>query len=615
MVTVNLQADTTLHSADEFRELIVKAKDGAAVRLGDVANVLLGAEDYDMAVSFDGNRATYIGIRVAPSANLLTVIDSVRKAFPPIEEQLPEGLEGRIVYDATKYVNSSIREVTRTLIEALVIVTLVIFLFLASLRSVAIPTIAMPLSLIGAFFIMLVLGYTINLLTLLALVLAIGLVVDDAIIVVENTHSHMEGGLPPSQAAIEGARELAQPIIAISVVLVAVYVPIGFMGGLTGALFKEFAYTLAGAVAVSAVVALTLSPMMCSRFLKGAREGVRNRFEMFVNDRFEQVRQHYAKMLRAVLANLPAALVFAGIILASNYFLFVGAKNELAPQEDQGVIISLITTAPNATLEQTQLNSRQVFELFRSYPETGHVFQLDGINGLNSGVAGMVLKPWDERERTTMELNPEIQMRLGGIAGAQAVSFLRPPLPGSTGLPVQFLVCTTEGFDRLNEVSQALLDRAVKSGLFAYADCDLKIDRPQMVLEIDREKTAQLGLTLRDVGAALASMLGGGYVNYFDLAGRSYKVIPQVMQRHRLNASQLPDYTFRTASGASVPLSTIVRLRTTVVPEALNHFQQLNAAKISAVPAPGVTLGEALEGLRALSREILPQGYNIDYAG
>ncbi len=615
MVTVNLQADTTLHSADEFRDLIIKAKDGAVVRLGDVANVLLGAEDYDMAVAFDGNRATYIGIRVAPSANLLTVIDSVRKAFPPIEAQLPEGLEGRIVYDATKYVNSSIREVSQTLVEALVIVTLVIFLFLASFRSVVIPTIAMPLSLIGAFFIMFVFGYTINLLTLLALVLAIGLVVDDAIIVVENTHRHMEGGLPPLDAAIEGARELAQPIIAISVVLVAVYVPIGFMGGLTGALFKEFAYTLAGAVAVSAVVALTLSPMMCSRFLKGAREGVHNRFEMFVNDRFEQIRQRYAKMLRGVLGNLPAALVFAVIILGSNYFLFVGAKNELAPQEDQGIIISLITTAPNATLEQTQLNSRQVFELFRSYPETGHIFQLDGISGLNSGVAGMVLKPWDERKRTTMELNPEIQRRLGGISGAQVVSFLRPPLPGSTGLPVQFLVCTTEGFDRLNEVSQALLERAVKSGLFAYADCDLKIDRPQVVLEIDREKTAQLGLSLRDVGSALASMLGGGYINYFDLAGRSYKVIPQVMQQSRLNASQLPDYTFRTASGASVPLSTIVRLKTSVVPEALNHFQQLNAAKISAVPAPGVTLGEALEGLNRISKEILPQGYNVDYAG
>lgn len=616
MVTVNLQADTTLHSAEEFRSLVIKAVNGAIVRLGDVANVVLGSEDYDTAVAFDGDRATYIGIKVAPSANLLTVIDSVRKAFPPIREQLPEGLQGRIVYDATKYVNSSIHEVIITLIEALLIVTIVIFLFLASFRSVMIPTIAMPLSLIGACFIMLVLGYTINLLTLLALVLAIGLVVDDAIIVVENAHRHIEGGMPPREAAIQGARELAGPIIAISVVLIAVYVPIGFMGGLTGALFTEFAYTLAGAVGVSAVIALTLSPMMCSRILKAADHGGPSRFEAFVNRQFERLRRGYGRMLHGALDYLPVTIVFALIILGSNYFLFIGAKSELAPQEDQGIIICLLTTAPSATLEQTQLNSRQVFNIFASYPETDHIFQLDGIAGLNSGVAGMVLKPWDERARTTMQLNPDVQMRLGGIAGARAVSFLRPPLPGSgSGLPVQFIIGTTESFDRLNEVSLAVLDRARKSGVFAYVDTDLKVDKPQTILEIDRDKAAQLGLTMRGVGGALGSMLGGGYVNYFELAGRSYKVIPQVMQRDRLNAAQLPNYYFNTATGASIPFSTIVRLKTTVVPESLNHFQQLNSAMISAVPAPGVTLGEALETLKSLVKEVLPQGYSIDYAG
>ncbi len=616
MVTVNLIADTTLHTVDEFSNLIIKSLNGAIVRLGDVANVTLGSEDYDTAVSFDGDSAVYIGIQVAPTANLLTVIDGVRKAFPAIEQQLPEGLNGRIVYDATKYVNSSIREVVSTLVQAFIIVTVVIFLFLCSVRSVIIPTIAMPLSLIGAFFIMLLLGYTINLLTLLALVLAIGLVVDDAIIVVENAHRHIEDGAEPMQAAILGTRELAAPIIAISVVLIAVYVPIGFMGGLTGALFTEFAYTLAGTVAVSAIIALTLSPMMCSRLLETAGDCEKRRFMGFVNRQFNRMRGGYERLLRGALNYLPVTGVFALIILASNYFLFTTSKSELAPQEDQGIIISLFTTAPNASLQHTQLYSKEVYRIISGYPETDHVFQLDGISGLNSGVAGMVMKPWDERKRTSMQLQPDVQRRLGEISGAQAVAFLRPPLPGAgRGLPVQFVVGTTESYERLDEVSQALVAKAWASGAYAFVDTDLKIDKPQTTVDINRDKTALLGLTMRDVGGSLGWMLGGGYVNYFSLAGRSYKVIPQVMQRDRLNAGQLPDYYINTASGAPVPVSTITRLKTDVIPESINHFQQLNAATISAVPAPGITLGQALDTLRNLAKEVLPQGYSIDYGG
>ena len=616
MVTVDLTATTNLHSLDEFRDLVLKSANGAIVRLGDVAQVTLGSENYDTAVGFDGESAVYIGIKVAPTANLLTVIDGVRKVFPSVEQQLPEGLSGRIVYDATKYVNSSIHEVITTLLEALAIVTLVIFLFLGSVRSVTIPTIAMPLSLIGAFFIMLLLGYTINLLTLLALVLAIGLVVDDAIIVVENVHRHMEGGTPPMESAIRGARELAGPIIAISVVLIAVYVPIGFMGGLTGALFTEFAYTLAGAVAVSAVIALTLSPMMCSRFLRPLDHAAQSRFARYIDGRFALLRRGYERLLAGALDYLPVTVVFAGIILASNYFLYAGAKSELAPQEDQGYFLSFITAAPNATLEQTQLNTRQVYRTFASYPECDHVFQLDGINGLNSGIAGMVLKPWEERTRTVMQIYPDVQMHLFGIAGVRAVAFQPSPLPGSGGgLPVQFVVGTTESFERLNEISQALMAKAYASGMFAFVDTDLKIDKPQVTVEIDRDKAAQLGLTMRDVGDTLGAMLGEGYVNYFDLSGRSYKVIPQVAQRERLNAAQLRDYYLTTAGGTPVPLATIARLRTTVVPESINHFQQLNSATVSAVTIPGVTLGEALGGLNRMAKEVLPQGYSIDYAG
>jgi multidrug efflux pump len=617
MVTVELTAATGLHSVDEFRNLVIKSLNGAIVRLADIANVTLGAEDYDTEVYFDGKSAVFIGIQVTPNANLLTVIKNVHKVFPSIARQLPEGLSGRIVYDATKYVNSSIDEVISTLVKALVIVTIVIFLFLASVRSVIIPTIAIPLSLIGAFFIMLVLGYTINLLTLLSLVLAIGLVVDDAIIVVENAHRHIENGIPPLQAVIQGTRELAGPIIAISVVLIAVYVPIGFMGGLTGALFTEFAYTLAGTVGVSAVIALTLSPMMCSRLLRPADNNhSRHPFMDFIDRQFRRFRQTYEKALRGALNYLLVTGVFALIILGSNYFLFATSTSELAPQEDMGIILSLITGAPDATLEQTQLYSKEVYKIIASYPETDHVFQLDGVSGLNSGLGGMVLKPWNERTRTSMELQPDVQGRLDELSGVRGVAFLRPPLPGGgRGLPVQFVIGTTESFERLDKVSQALMDEARASGMFAYVDSDLKIDKPQTTVEIDRDKAAQLGLKMRDIGDALGWMLGGGYVNYFSLAGRSYKVIPQVMRSDRLNPEQLQNYYINTASGASIPISTITRLKTIVVPESLNHFQQLNSAIISAVPATGITLGQALDKLKALSEKVLPQGYSIDYGG
>ncbi|MDA8171986.1 MAG: efflux RND transporter permease subunit [Nitrospiraceae bacterium] len=615
MVTVDLTAATGLHTVDEFRDLVIKSRGNAIVRLGDVANVTLGAENYDTSVFFDGKSAVYIGIKVAPNANLLSVIADIHRIFPSIAAQMPQGLSGRIVYDATKYVHSSIREVISTIVKALLIVTLVIFISLGSPRSVVIPTVAMPLSLIGAFFIMLVLGYTINLLTLLALVLAIGLVVDDAIIVVENVHRHIEGGMPPMGAAYQGARELANPIIAISVVLVAVYAPIGFMGGLTGALFTEFAYTLAGTVAVSAVIALTLSPMMCSRFLKPHAPG-RQRFVAFVDRWFGRLRGGYQRLLHGSLNYLPVTAVFAAAILLSNYFLYKNSKSELAPTEDQGVIIVLATAAPDATLEQTMLYTRQVYKIMAGYPETDHVFQLDGINGLNSGIAGMVTKPWDKRKATTMELQPQVQGKLGQVTGLQAVAFQRPPLPGGgRGLPVQFVIGATEPYKRLNEVSQALMDKARASGMFAYVDSDLKIDKPQTTVWLDRDKAAQMGLTMSDIGGALGSMLGGGYVNYFDLSGRSYKVIPQVMRRDRLNAADLEGYYIKTLSGESIPVSTVARLKTSVVPESLNHFQQMNSATLSAVPAAGVTLGQALDALLKLSSGVLPGGYSIDYAG
>lgn len=614
MVEINLTASTGLHSESEFANLIVKQTGGAIVRLKDVANVSLGADSYETQVAFDGKPAVYVGIQVAPTANLLDVIAGVHKIFPGIHAALPNGLHGRIVYDSTDFVHAAIRDVVRTLVEALLIVNLVVFMFLGSVRSIVIPMVAIPLSLVGTFTMMLALGFSINLLTLLALVLAIGLVVDDAIIVVENVDRHLAEGKTPAAAAIEAARELGRPILAMTVVLVAVYVPIAFQGGLTGALFTEFAFTLVGAVTISAIVALTLSPMMSARLLKahGTPPGWQERLIAFIDRRFEALQRRYLAWLHGSLDYLPVTAVFALLVLSSIYFLYTGAKSELAPQEDQGVVVASSTLAPDATLQQKVLYAQQVYRIMKQFPETDHVFQ---INSPASVVAGMVLKPWDERERTSNQLQPIAQRRLDQVAGARIAAFQLPPLPGSQGLPVQFVIKTTDSFDKLNDAAQRFLKAAVDSGMFIFLDTDLKIDNPEAVVEIDREKAAQLGLKMSDVGNAMAAMLGGGYVNYFSLDQRSYKVIPQVQHRYRLNTDQLLNYYVATVNGIPVPLSTIAHITTKTVPETLNHFQQLNSATIQGVAAPGVAQADALEFLSNLAARTLPQGYTVDYAG
>ncbi|MDE1951280.1 MAG: efflux RND transporter permease subunit [Betaproteobacteria bacterium] len=615
MVQINLSANTDLKSLAGFRNMVVKSVNGQVVRLDDVANVTLGSDDYDTSVAFDGKSSVFIGIQVAPGANLLSVVARVRKAFPDIQSQLPAGLQGQIVYDSTKFVTSSIDEVVKTLFEAILIVTAVVFVFLGSLRSVIIPLIAIPLSIIGTFTVMLALGYSINLLTLLAIVLAIGLVVDDAIIVVENVSRHLEEGMTRFDAAVRAARELANPIIAMTIVLVAVYVPIGFMGGLTGALFTEFAFTLVGTVVMSAIIALTLSPMMCSRLLKAPDPQSRSwqdRLVLFLDHSFDRLHKRYERTLHGSLNFLPVTAVMAIIILGSIYFLYSTSKSELAPQEDQGVLISIAFNNPTATLAQRELYSKQVYDVFKTFPENDHVFQL---NTPSQVIAGMVLKPWDERTKTSNQLQPVLQQKLNHIAGSQIAVFQPPSLPGARGLPIQFVITTTEPFNKLYAVSQQFLQAALKSGKFIFLQSDLRIDLPQTRIEIDRNMAAQLGLNMQEIGSALSAMLGGGYVNFFELDGRSYKVIPQVEQKFRLNPDQLKHYYVRASSGAMVPLSTVVHLTTTVQPETINHFQQLNSATIQGVSMPFVAQGQALSDLKQLAQSTLPAGYSFDYAG
>jgi multidrug efflux pump len=615
MVQVDLTATTNLKTLEEFRNMIIKEQNGAVVRLSDVAKVTLGAEDYESRVTLNGEKGVFMGIKVAPTANLLQVIGKVKEVFPDIQAQLPEGLKSTIAHDATIYVDSSINEVIKSLFEALIIVTLVVFLFIGSFRTVLIPTVTIPLSLIGAFTMMLILGFSINLLTLLALVLGIGLVVDDAIIIVENVDRHLEEGLTPFDAAILAARELANPIIVMTVVLIAVYIPVGFMGGLTGALFTEFAFTLVGAVTISAIVALTLSPMMCSRIIKPhdpSRKGIQARFVRFLDARFESLKNAYERYLHGSLNYIPVVIVFTVIIIASLYFLYSTSKSELAPTEDQGFFMAISTTSPDATIDQRSLNADAILKDLRKHTEFERLFQAD-IPGMS--FTGMVLKPWDERDKTSMQIVPVVQKELDQIAGVKAVAFIPPALPGSRGMPIQFVIKTTDPFERLDVISRNFMEEAQASGMFMFLDNDLKYDLPQTSIIIDRDMASQLGLTMKDIGYALSTILGGGYVNYFSMEGRSYKVIPQIQQRYRLNSDQMNNYYIRTDRGSSVPLSTVVSLDTITVPESLNHFQQQNAATISGVTLPGVTQGEALKYLKGLADKNLPQSYSVDYSG
>ncbi|HUL54092.1 MAG TPA: efflux RND transporter permease subunit [Opitutaceae bacterium] len=614
MISVNLNVSTDLHTADEFRRLVIREQDNAIIRLGDVADVVLGAESYEATVKFGGNPTTAIAINVLPTANALTVINDVRKVFPQIVSELPRGVYAAIPYDATDYIRSAIDEVVSTLVEALLIVIVIIYLFLGTVRSVVIPIVAMPLSLIGACFLMLVMGFTINLLTLLAMVLAIGLVVDDAIVVVENIHRHIEEGLSPLEASLKGARELGGPVIAMTITLAAVYAPIGFQGGLTGALFREFAFTLAGSVIVSGVVALTLSPMMCSKLLKHD-EGGHQRFAHFLDRQFDKIRAAYEHLLNATLNYRPVVVVFALIVFASLVPFYQLSKTDLAPDEDQGMIIAIGTAAANANIDQLASYSDEITGIVRKYPETAQTIQISGYPASNNCITLMALTPWDRRQRTTMQLLPDVTQKLGSVAGMRMLAFLRPPLPGAGGANVQFVVVSTDDPARIAQVADSLVLEAFKSGMFFYADSNLKFDQAQAYIDVDRDKAAALGVSMAQLGADLGSLLGGNYVNFFNIQGRSYRVVPQVDRVFRLNPDQLGSYYVSTGKGRLVPLSTLASVRYQAQPQSLNRFQQLNAATLTLVPKPGVTQGQALDFLNAKAREIFPEGYSVDYGG
>ncbi|CAA7623895.1 efflux RND transporter permease subunit [Magnetospirillum sp. UT-4] len=608
------QAETDLTSVEEFKALVVKHVGARLVRLGDVAEVSLGAENDDMAVFASGERAIFIGVYTTPEANPLTVIRQVREeALPAIAAQLPPGLKSQLAYDSTLFIEAAIREVVITIAEAAVIVMVVIFAFMGSARSVMIPVVTVPLSLIGVALFLLAFGFSINLLTLLAMVLAIGLVVDDAIVVVENVHRHIEGGKSPFQAAIVGTREIAGPVMAMTITLAAVYAPIAFMAGLTGALFKEFALALAGSVIVSGVVALTLSPMMCSKVLKHDED--KRGLPARIDAGFAAVQRRYLRWLSASLADRPTTLVFALVVVAVLPFLFRAVPAELAPEEDQGVLFTAFNGPASANIDYMEAFVHQIDRSLRAFPEVKESFLIAGLGSVSQGFGGAVTQPWDQRDASTKELTPMVQQALDKVAGVKASVFAPPPLPGSDGLPVQFVVTSTADYRTLNELQAEMLTRAQAAGLFAFIDSDLKFESPQTVVDIDRDKAAAFGISMQQIGEVLATMTGGNYVNLVNLQGRSYQVIPQVPQEYRLKPAQLGRYHVRAGDGTTLPLSSLVTLRQEIKPVSLNQFNQLNSFTIQAFPMPGVALGQALSFLDGLAAEVLPQGVTTDTAG
>jgi len=610
MVSVNLIANTDLRTPEEFRQLVVKEEGGVVVRLGEIADVVLGAENYDEEVRFNGETATFMGVWVLPTANSLDVIAAVRKELPQINSQLPVGMKLGVPYDSTEYIQDAINEVLRTLAETLLIVIVVIFLFLGSFRAVIIPIVAIPISLVGAVFLMLVAGFTINLLTLLAIVLSVGLVVDDAIVMVENIERHLHEGKRPLQAAIEAARELVGPIIAMTITLAAVYAPVGIQGGLTGSLFREFAFTLAGAVIVSGIVALTLSPMMGAKLLRAG--DTERGFAGWINRRFDRVRHAYSRSLSATLRYRPVVLTLWIIVALLMVPFYMFSQRELAPAEDQGVVFGIIQAAANSTIDQTSLFTKQVHDVYRAFPESASIFQLTFPTG---GFGGMVTKPWSERTKTAQQLLMESMGPLSQIPGIRVIPLTPPPLPGGGDFPVDLVIASPAEPEQLNEIAGRLVQKAFASGLFIFADADLKFDQPQAEVVFDRDKLRSQGVELSQAGQDLSTLLGGNYVNRFSIQGRSYKVIPQIKRAERLAPEQLEQIYVTGSRDQLVPLSTFATLQTTTQPRELKKFQQLNAVRIQGVIPPPVPLDQALRFLEDEARAALPQGFTIDYAG
>ena len=611
LVRASVDAETNVQDPEKFAEIVVRQEGDKRVRLGDVAEVELASDTYESAAYSSGEETVFIAITEAPGANPLEVATRVKSKVKEIETQLPADMTIFLDSDLSISIREGLEEVGKTLIEASIIVVLVILLFLGSMRVVAIPIVAIPLSLITVLFLVWSMGFSINLLTLLAMVIAIGLVVDDAIVVVENVHRHIEEGKQPREAAFIGAREVALPVIAMTLTLVAVYLPIAFLGGLTGVLFSEFALTLAGAVVISGVIALVLSPMMCAYLLvdHDHQGGIAN----WLDKKFELLHRQYERVLGMCLNNRGAVMLFAVVIFCSLPLFYQLAQKELAPDEDSGSIFAIATPPDYSSLEYTTYFLEQMVDAWRTVPEVSHSWQANTPERVFGGVE---LVPWSERERSLEEIRQEIQAKYDKISGLQIFTFAAGGLPGAdSGLPLQFVISSNADYKELDRVSEEVLQKARQSGMFAFVTKDLSHSRPEITVRINRELAARLGISMEDIGQTLQIMLGEAETNRFSMEGRSYKVIPQADRGFRLTKEWLERYYVRTTERALVPLSTVVTLGQKVEPNALKQFQQLNSATIQGFVLPPNTLGDSLEFLEKALYEVAPTGFRVGYQG
>lgn len=617
-ITLPLNAGTDLRSVDEFERLIVRQTGDAVIRLADVGRVQLGSENYSASTFINGRPAVFLEVEVAPTSNLLETIGEVKRVLPDIQEQFPAGLQSTVVYDATVAIDDNIGEVVSALWQALAIVTVVILLFLGSWRSALVPAIAMPLSIVSAFLLMELFGFSLNLLTLLALILAIGTVVDDGVVIVENAQRHIEEGDEPEVAAKKTVDELGSSIIAMNLVVLAVFLPVGFVGGLTGNLFTEFAYVVAGATLMSGVIGLTLSPMMCAKLLK-AKTGEKKGVARWVDKGFRRASDGYGRTLTRALDRRWWVLAAGGVVLVSCFFLYQAAEQELSPPEDDGFLAIQAEADPNTSLDQLERWTNQLGRITKGFQSVEYGFVVNG--GQRQGTAsntafiGAAMKDWGQREQTQQELQPALQKAAAQVPGLQSVVIEPPTLPGGgQGAPVQFVIGSIDEPRAVLEEAQRIVQAARASGLFQFIDSDLKFDKLQGRLQIDREKASALGVDVNRLGDELSTMLSEGYTNYFSLDERSYRVIPQADRLYRLRPEQLRDYYVRSNTGGLVPLSGFVTIETQAQPRELIRFNQLNAAVLSGVPRPGVPIGEAIAFLQAEGRK-MPAGFSVDYAG
>jgi multidrug efflux pump len=614
-VVSSITVRSTLQTPEAFAALPLRSTDGNIVRLRDVARVELAAENTDTRVSFNGKPGTFLAIFPTPAANPLTTAEAIRAIVPSIQATLPLGMTIEVVYDSTEQISASIDEVFKTIAEAVAIVVVVILLFLGSFRSVLMPVATIPLSLIGVCFLLFAVGYSINLLSLLAMVLAIGLVVDDAIVVVENIHRHMEEDhMSPMQAAFSGMREISSAIIAMTITLAAVFAPLAFTGGLTGALFREFAVTLAGSVVISGLVAITITPMMSARILKAGAPG---RFQRIVDGMFARVEGFYERLVTGSLKYRPVTLMVVVALVALTGFMFVKTSSELAPEEDQGFLLSLVTAPRYATSDYTETYVNQMLGLVKDIPETQAQFSAVAFGGAtNSAFVGFAFKDWAERTRSSKELQTDIQGRISKVAGVEAFVFAPPTLPGSGGgLPISMVVRSTGEASEVFEVAEQIKNKAQASGRFIVVQNSMAYDAPQVTITIDRDRAAALNLPIADIGRTLTLLVGGAEVAQFDRDSNSYDIIPQVPKAFRDNPEKLGKYFVRSADGQMVPLSAVVTISTNASPAAIEQFNQLNSATISALPLPGVTTGDGLKAIEDIAVQNLPDSFSLDYSG